>query len=50
MFIALGIIGVLWVVGAVIAPDKNGPPNTQVFSSAPAAAPAPSQQTAPPAH
>jgi hypothetical protein len=34
MFIALGIIGALWFVGAVVVPDKNGPPNTQVFSSA----------------
>ena len=25
MFIALGIIGVLWIVGAVIVPDKGGP-------------------------
>lgn len=25
MFIALGIIGALWIVGAVIVPDKGGP-------------------------
>ncbi|HUZ74250.1 MAG TPA: hypothetical protein VMU87_14810 [Stellaceae bacterium] len=25
MWIALGLIGALWLVGAVIAPDKNGP-------------------------
>jgi len=25
MFIALGIIGVLWIVGAVIVPDKGAP-------------------------
>jgi hypothetical protein len=25
MFIALGIIGVLWFVGAVIVPDKGAP-------------------------
>ena len=25
MFIALGIIGALWIVGALIVPDKGGP-------------------------
>jgi len=25
MFIALGLIGVLWFVGAVVVPDKGGP-------------------------
>ena len=46
MWIALGIIGVLWFVGAVVAPDKNGPPNTQVH--APTASVA--QQATPPKH
>jgi hypothetical protein len=44
MWIALGIIGVLWIVGAVVAPDKNGPGIIQ----APHAAV--SQQATPPAH
>jgi hypothetical protein len=35
MFIALGLIGALWIVGFVIAPDKNAPPMSQ--TSAPAA-------------
>jgi hypothetical protein len=45
MWIALGIIGVMWVVGAAINPDKNGP---SVFSHAKPAATA-SQAAATPA-
>jgi hypothetical protein len=46
MWIALGVIGVLWVVGAFVAPDKNAPPNTQVHAPATSTA----QQATPPAH
>jgi hypothetical protein len=27
MFIAIGLIGALWIVGEFIVPDKNGPPS-----------------------
>jgi hypothetical protein len=50
MFIALGLIGVLWFVGFVVVPDKNAPPMSQqnppaaVATAAPTpAAPAPHQ-------
>jgi hypothetical protein len=35
MWIAIGLIVALWVVGAIIAPDKNAPPSD---SGRPAAA------------
>jgi len=44
MFIALGLIGALWIVGAVIHPDKNGP---GVFSQSKASTVA-TQQASPP--
>ena len=44
MFIALGLIGALWIVGAVIRPDKGGP---SVFGKSKANT-EPSQQTPPP--
>jgi hypothetical protein len=27
MFIAIGLIGALWIVGEFIVPDKNAPPS-----------------------
>ncbi len=30
MFIALGLIGALWVVGMFIVPDKNAPPQSAI--------------------
>ncbi|HUB95678.1 MAG TPA: hypothetical protein VL993_07160 [Stellaceae bacterium] len=50
MFVALGIIGVLWVVGAVIVPDKNGPPGTLIFSTHKPPATAAQSTAPPPAH
>jgi hypothetical protein len=44
MWIALGIIGVLWFVGMVVVPDKNAPANAQ----APAVS-VPQTASAPPA-
>lgn len=49
MWIALGVIGVLWFVGAVIAPDKAGPgvfgkDKPAVQASQPADRPSPEQQ------
>jgi hypothetical protein len=44
MFIAIGIIGALWFVGFVVAPDKNAPPMTQ---NQPAAVATATQGTAP---
>lgn len=44
MWIAIGIIGALWVAGMFIWPDKNAPQ-----SHAPAAQSVASSQTAPPA-
>ena len=46
MWIALGVIGVLWFVGAAIAPDKGGP---GVFGKDKQAVQA-SQSVEPPAH
>lgn len=43
MWIALGIIGAMWIVGAVIAPDKNGPGVFSHNHTPPAAATAANQ-------
>jgi hypothetical protein len=47
MWIALGVIGALWLAGTVIWPDKNAPPISQnppahvaAAATAPAKAPA----------
>jgi hypothetical protein len=48
MFIALGLIGALWIVGFVIAPDKNAPPMSQMNPPAAVATAAPAPST--PAH
>jgi len=44
MFIAIGIIGALWFVGFVVAPDRNAPPTAQ---NPPAAMATASQSAAP---
>ncbi len=44
MFIALGLVGMLWFVGFVVAPDKNAPPMSQNTPAAVATA----TQDAPP--
>jgi hypothetical protein len=46
MLIALGLIGALWIVGAVIVPDKGGP---SVFGTAKTTAVVSQSATAPPA-
>ena len=41
MWIALGLIGVLWFVGYVVVPDKNAPPHSQAQTPAAVATAAP---------
>ncbi len=48
MWIALGLIGMLWLVGAVISPDPNAPQSQAHAPPAVAAAPAPTITQAPP--
>ena len=47
MWIALGLVGVLWVVGMYILPDKNGPQAHHANPPAVAAAAQPVQAPAP---
>lgn len=51
MWIALGLVGVLWFVGFVVAPDKNAPGQSHAKSAPTTVAASPaSGQTPPPAH
>jgi hypothetical protein len=47
MWIALGVIGVLWFAGMAIWPDKNAPPVSQTPPAAVATAAAPAEPTKP---
>jgi hypothetical protein len=51
MWIALGVVGVLWFVGYVVVPDKNAPGQSHAHSApTEAAAPAAGELPPPAAH